>query len=231
MNIAYSISICVMEFRQGLEEIVKEMALICNLQENSMFTTSMGYWGRSHVKGKRRRNGERKETWKRGRKEQKELDRETEANSKQQQDDMTKSWDSWCTATNQGNSECKSRLSGTLNKTEKFSSQTNTWNKKEDLVNKSTETWISTKALTNSTNQWTHCAYKFCNWEEMIISFWKIWTAKIHLRKVQWTYKENKPAVRNHSKTGSTTLCWALSKCSETFTCTQNKVPPKDNLS
>lgn len=147
MNIAYSISMCVMQSRQGLEETVKKMALICNLQEDPMFTTSMGYWGRPHLKEKRRRNEEERTEGMEGAKN---LDRETEANSKQQQDDKTKKAETADDATNQGNSEYKSQLSGTRNKREKLFSQTNTWNKKEDPVNKSMKTWITTKALTNS---------------------------------------------------------------------------------
>lgn len=223
MNIAYSISMCVMQSRQGLEKIVKEMALICNLQENSMFTTSMGYWGRSHVKEEMERGQRRGRGDGRNKRNWTEWLRQTQSSSK-----MTWQRAETADAPQQTRETVHAKVGSLEHLIRRRSSPAKPTH---ETKRKSTETWISTKALTNSTNQWTHCAYKFCNWEEMIISFWKIWTAKIHLRKVQWTYKENKPAVRNHSKTGSTTLCWALSKCSETFTRTQNKVPPKDNLS
>lgn len=89
MNKAYIISMCVMQSRQSLEEIVKEMALICNLQEVAWATEGDPISKRKGEEMERRGQRHR-----RGDARSKKLDRETEANSKQQQDDMTKSCDS-----------------------------------------------------------------------------------------------------------------------------------------
>lgn len=78
MNIAYSISMCVVQSRQGLEEIVKEMALICHLQEVAWATEGDPISKRKGEEMERRGQRHR-----RGDARGKTLDRDPEANSKQ----------------------------------------------------------------------------------------------------------------------------------------------------